>query len=77
MCDPSLILPTENVGIEDSLYHEKILIQILYSQVPKLRTTEVTSVKYLWRNQFVEEATWEVEKDMKKIYPHIFESGKI
>ncbi|XP_069143362.1 uncharacterized protein [Solanum lycopersicum] len=42
--------------------------------VRKLRTKEVASVKVLWRNQFFEEATWEAEKDMKKRYPHLFES---
>ncbi|WMV32687.1 hypothetical protein MTR67_026072 [Solanum verrucosum] len=36
---------------------------------------DVASVKVLWRNQFVEEATWEAELDMKKRYPHLFESG--
>ncbi|WMV40972.1 hypothetical protein MTR67_034357 [Solanum verrucosum] len=33
---------------------------------------EVASVKVLWRNQFVEEATWEAEGDMKNRYPHLF-----
>ncbi|WMV38355.1 hypothetical protein MTR67_031740 [Solanum verrucosum] len=47
---------------------------ILDRQVRKLRTKEVASVKVLWRNQFIEEATWEAEKDMKKRYPHLFES---
>ncbi|WMV18641.1 hypothetical protein MTR67_012026, partial [Solanum verrucosum] len=42
-----------------------------------LRTKKLTSVKVLWRNQFVEEATWEAEEDMKKIYPHLFEPGQI
>ncbi|KAH0776371.1 hypothetical protein KY290_007782 [Solanum tuberosum] len=74
MGDPSLIIPTENIGIKDSLSYEEILIQILDRQVRKLRTKEVASVKVLWRNQFVEEATWEAEEDMKKRYPHLFES---
>ncbi|KAH0781055.1 hypothetical protein KY290_000653 [Solanum tuberosum] len=46
-------------------------------QVRKLRTKKVASVKVLWRNQFVEEATWEAEKDMKKRYSHFFESGEV
>ncbi|KAH0729411.1 hypothetical protein KY289_000599 [Solanum tuberosum] len=75
--DPSLILPTESVGIKDSLSYEKILIQILDRQVRRLRTKDVASVKVLWRNQFVEEATWEAEEDIKKRYPYLFESGGI
>ncbi|WMV19832.1 hypothetical protein MTR67_013217 [Solanum verrucosum] len=74
MEDPSLIIPTENVGIKDNLSYEEILVQILDRQVRKLRTKEVATVKVLWRIQFVEGATWEAEEDMKKRYPHLFES---
>ena len=76
MSDPSLITPTESIRIKDSLSYEEIEIQILDHQVRKLRTKEVSSVKVLWRNQFVEEATWESEEDMKKRYLHPFESGE-
>ncbi|WMV19137.1 hypothetical protein MTR67_012522 [Solanum verrucosum] len=74
MGDPSLIIPIEYIGIKDILSYEEIHVQILDHQVSKLRTKEVASVKGLGRNQFVEEATWEAEEDMKKIYPHLFES---
>ena len=76
MGDPSLIVPSENQGIKDSLYYEEIPVQILNRQVHKLRTKEVASVKVLWRNQFVEERTQEDEEDMKKRYQHLFESGE-
>uniref|UniRef100_M1BZX3 Retrotransposon protein n=1 Tax=Solanum tuberosum TaxID=4113 RepID=M1BZX3_SOLTU len=59
MGDPSLIISTEDIGIKDSLSYEEISVQILDRQVRKLRTKEAASVKVLWRNQFVEEATWE------------------
>ncbi|WMV54172.1 hypothetical protein MTR67_047557 [Solanum verrucosum] len=75
MGDPSLIIPTENIKIKDSLSYEDH-VQILDRQVRKLRTKEVASIKALWRNQFVEETTWEAEEDMKKRYPHLFESGE-
>ncbi|WMV09455.1 hypothetical protein MTR67_002840 [Solanum verrucosum] len=75
--DPLLIIPTKDIGIKDSLSCEEIFVQILDRQVRKLRTKEVASVKVLWRNQFVKEATWEAEEDMKKIYPHLFEPGEI
>ncbi|WMV42083.1 hypothetical protein MTR67_035468 [Solanum verrucosum] len=77
MGDLSLIIPTEDIGINDSLCYEEIPVQILDRQVRKLRPKELASVKVLWRNQFVEEATWEAEEDMKKRYPHLFEIGEI
>ncbi|WMV23820.1 hypothetical protein MTR67_017205 [Solanum verrucosum] len=76
MGDPSLIISTEDIEIKDSLSYEEIPVQILDRQVRKLRTKEVASVKVLWRNQFVKEATWEAKEDMKNRYPHLFESGE-
>ena len=74
MGDPSLIIPTENVGNEDILSYEDILVHILDHQIHKLRTKEVSSVKVLWRNQFVDEAIWESDENIKKRYSHLFES---
>ncbi|WMV46705.1 hypothetical protein MTR67_040090, partial [Solanum verrucosum] len=64
--DPSLIIPTEDIGIKDSLSYAEIPAQILDRQVRKMRTKEVASAKVLWINQFVEKATWEAKEDMKK-----------
>ncbi|WMV46965.1 hypothetical protein MTR67_040350 [Solanum verrucosum] len=47
MGDPSLIIPTENIRIKDSLFYEEIPVQILDRQVHKLRTKEVASIKVL------------------------------
>ncbi|WMV45138.1 hypothetical protein MTR67_038523 [Solanum verrucosum] len=77
MGDPSLIIPMEYISIKDSLSYEEIPVHILDRQVRKLRTKDVASVKFLWRNRFVEEATWEAEEDMKKRYTHLFESGEV
>ncbi|WMV45280.1 hypothetical protein MTR67_038665 [Solanum verrucosum] len=73
MGDPSLIIPTAYIVMKDNLSYVEIHVQILDRQVSKLRTKEIPSIKVLWRNQFVEEATWEAQEDMKKRYPHLFE----
>ncbi|WMV46969.1 hypothetical protein MTR67_040354 [Solanum verrucosum] len=75
--DSSLIIPIGNIGIKDNLSYEEIPVEIADRQVRKLRTKEAASFKVPWRNQFVEEATWEAEEDMKKRYPHLFSSGEI
>jgi len=72
--DPSLIVPTKNIGIKENLSYEEMPVQIINRQVRKLWTKEVASFKVSWRNQFVEEVTWEAEEDMKKRYPHLFPS---
>ena len=52
-------------------------VNCIILKIFRLRTKEVTSLKVLGRNQFVEEATWEAEEDMKKRYPYLFHFGKI
>ncbi|WMV44614.1 hypothetical protein MTR67_037999 [Solanum verrucosum] len=71
----------DNVAYELELPQElaavhPVPVQILDRQVRRLRTKDVASVKVLWKNQFVEEAIWEVEEDMKKRYSRLFESGE-
>ncbi|XP_060211925.1 uncharacterized protein LOC132639495 [Lycium barbarum] len=73
MGDPSLVVPTEIIGVKDSLSYEEIPLAIIDRQIRKLRTKESASVKVLWRNKKVEEATWEAEEDMKSRYPYLFE----
>ena len=41
---------------------------ILDRQVRRLRTKDVASVKVLWRNDNVEEMTWEAEEKMNTKY---------
>ncbi|WMV58451.1 hypothetical protein MTR67_051836 [Solanum verrucosum] len=77
MCDPSFIISTKNIGIKDKPSYKKIPVQILDRQVRKLRTKEVASVKVLWKNKIVDEATWEAKEDMKKRYPYLFPSREI
>ena len=74
--DPSLIVLIDNIGIKDNLSYEESSIHILDREVVKLRKNEVASVKVLWRNQFVEEATWEDEEDMRNRYTRLFEIGE-
>lgn len=59
----------DSVDAKDSLFYEKILVEILNHQVHKLRNKEVASVKVLWQNQQVEGATWEAKADMMTKYP--------
>ena len=62
MGDPSLIILTEDIGIKDSLSYDEVPIQILDHQVRMFRMKDVTSIKVLWRNQFVEEVNWKLRR---------------
>ncbi|XP_070017533.1 uncharacterized protein [Nicotiana sylvestris] len=70
---PSSIMPVETIEVNEELSYEEVPVAILDRQVPKLRNKEIASVKVLWQNRQVEEATWEAEDEMKKKCPHLFE----
>ena len=57
MGDPAFIVSLENVEVKDNLSYEDVPIEILDRHVRRLRNKEVTSVKVLWRSQYVEGAT--------------------
>ena len=69
--DPTSIVPLESLAVKDSLSYEDVPVEILDHQVRRLRNKEVSSVKVLWRSQFVEGATWEAEAAMKVKYPYL------
>ena len=64
--DLSLIVPTENFWVKDSMSYEETPVQILDHTFRKLVTKEVASIKVIWKKQCVEEATWEAKADMRR-----------
>ncbi|XP_070057507.1 uncharacterized protein [Nicotiana tomentosiformis] len=70
--DPIFIVPVETIEVNEELTYEETPVSIIDRQVRKLRNKEIASVKVLWRNQQVEEATWEVREEIKKKYPHLY-----
>ncbi|XP_070039612.1 uncharacterized protein [Nicotiana tomentosiformis] len=71
--DPSVIMPVETIEVNEELTYEVIPVAILDRQVQKLRNKEISSVKVLWQNQQVVEATWEAEEETKRKYPHLLQ----
>ncbi|XP_059288548.1 uncharacterized protein LOC132041885 [Lycium ferocissimum] len=75
--DHSHVLHHEDIEIDEDLPYEEEPVQILDHQVRRLRTKDAASVKVLWRNHNTKEATWVVEEDMKKRYPHLFPMSRV
>ncbi|XP_015160865.1 uncharacterized protein [Solanum tuberosum] len=61
-----------NICIAEDLSYAEVPIAILDRQVRKLRNKDVAFMKVLWRNNNVDEMTWEAEKEMRKEYPQLF-----
>ncbi|KAK6144921.1 hypothetical protein DH2020_021741 [Rehmannia glutinosa] len=70
--NPSHILTNEPMELKSDLSYEEVPMGILLREVKKLRNKEIPLVKVLWRNQSLEEATWEREGEMRAKYPDLF-----
>ena len=66
------VISYEPIQIEKDLSYEEIPIRIIDRKGQVLRNKVIPSVKVIWRNQSIEEATWELEDKMKIEYPHLF-----
>lgn len=56
----------KNYKIREEMSYVKKPIRILDKKDKVLRTKLIPMVKVLWRNQALEEATWEMESNMKE-----------
>jgi hypothetical protein len=73
MHDPSQVINHEPLDIQPNLTYEELPVQILDRKEQQLRTKTIPLVKVLWRNHGIEEASWELEQQMRDRYPHLFE----
>ena len=65
---------TAEVEVDDQLSFIEQPEAIIARDVRKLRTKEIPVVKIRWARRPVEEATWEIERDMRTQYPHLFDT---
>ncbi|XP_027127777.1 uncharacterized protein [Coffea arabica] len=70
--DPSHVLQPEDIEIDEALTYEEKLIKLLDRKMKELRNKQIPLVKVLWRNHGLEEATWDVEEEIRGKYPDLF-----
>ncbi|KAM6581008.1 hypothetical protein CsatA_004782 [Cannabis sativa] len=70
--DPMHVLSYETLELQPDLSYDEQPVQILDRKEKVLRTKTILLVKVLWRNSKVEEATWELETNMKTQHPELF-----
>ena len=62
----------ETVEIQPDLSYEEKPVEILDRKEQILRNKTISLVRVLWRNQRIEESTWELETNMREKYPYLF-----
>ena len=70
--DESHILSYGDLALDSDLSYEERPVQVLDRKDKVLRNKMIPLVKVLWRNSKVEEATWELEADMRDRFPDLF-----
>ncbi|XP_027922711.1 uncharacterized protein LOC114180599 [Vigna unguiculata] len=71
IADPSYVLESDDIQIREDLTVNTEPVQILDSQVKKLRGKKIKTVKVLW-DEATPKMTWEMEDHMRQSYPHLF-----
>ena len=75
LSDESHVLQSQAVEVDFQMSYVEEPIAIVDQQVRKLRSKEIPSVKVIWNHHSENEATWELEKNMRMLYPQLFQKG--
>ncbi|KAJ9547942.1 hypothetical protein OSB04_020485 [Centaurea solstitialis] len=72
LSEETVVLPLEEIQIDEQLRTTKEPIEILDREIKQLRRSKISIVKVRWNSRHGPEFTWEREAFMKGKYPHLF-----
>ena len=70
--DPTHVLSHEGLELDQDLSYKEKSVQVLERKDKVHRNKTILLVMVLWRNSKSEEATWELESDMREKYLELF-----
>ena len=70
------MIELDNVQVKENLTYETQPLRIDDRMVKQLRGKEIPLVKVVWGSASGEDATWELEGQMRDAYPTLFDTGK-
>ncbi|KAD2392815.1 hypothetical protein E3N88_39792 [Mikania micrantha] len=71
--DESLVIPIEEIQVDEQLHFVEEPLEIMDRKVKQLRRSRIPLVKVRWNTRRGPEFTWEREDHMKSKYPQLFE----
>ncbi|KAI3810829.1 hypothetical protein L1987_20451 [Smallanthus sonchifolius] len=77
LSDETLIIPPDEIHIDDKLHFIEEPIEISDWKVQKLRRSRIKLVKVRWNSKRGPEYTWEREDQMKTKYPSLFKDTPV
>ncbi|GKE56484.1 putative reverse transcriptase domain-containing protein, partial [Tanacetum coccineum] len=76
LSDEDLIIPFDEVRIDEKLHFIEEPIEIVDKEEKQLKQSRIPIVKVRWNSSRGPEYTWEREDQMWKKYPHLFDFNK-
>ncbi|KAJ9535195.1 hypothetical protein OSB04_un001722 [Centaurea solstitialis] len=72
LSEETVVLPLDEIQIDEQLRASEEPIEILDREIKQLRRSRIPIVKVRWNSRHGPEFTWEREAFMKSKYPHLF-----
>ena len=72
LSDETLVIPLEEIQIDDKLNFVELLAEIMDREVKQLKQSRIPIIKVRWNSRRGPEFTWEREDQMRLKYPHLF-----
>ncbi|GJV08187.1 putative reverse transcriptase domain-containing protein [Tanacetum coccineum] len=74
LAEGEVVVPLEEIQLDDKLHMIEEPVEIVDKEVKRLKQSQIPIVKVRWNSQRGPEFTWEREDQIKKKYPHLFTS---
>ncbi|GKD29588.1 hypothetical protein Tco_1240366 [Tanacetum coccineum] len=76
LADENLVIPLEEIQLDDKLHFIEEPVEIMDREVKQLKQSRIPIVKVRWNSRRGPEFTWEREDFFMRRYPHLFSSKK-
>nr|GEX97407.1 putative reverse transcriptase domain-containing protein [Tanacetum cinerariifolium] len=72
LSDESLVIPLDELRIDDKLHFMKEPVEVMDREIKQLKRSHIPIIKVRWNSKRGSEFTWEREDQFKQKYPHLF-----
>ncbi|GKB45933.1 putative reverse transcriptase domain-containing protein [Tanacetum coccineum] len=72
LSDESLVIPLEELRIDDKLHFVEEPVEVIDREIKQLKRSRIPMIKVRWNSKRGPEFTWEREDQFKQKYPHLF-----
>ncbi|GJR17563.1 putative reverse transcriptase domain-containing protein [Tanacetum coccineum] len=70
--DKTLVIPLDEIQIDDKLHFIEEPVEIMDQEVKRLKQSRIPIIKVRWNSRRGHEFNWECEDQFQKKYPHLF-----